>query len=194
MGPRLEYILYAALAALIEQVRQREPLGSPADAIGPSVPVLGREAGTGPHGLTMVLGSTNSKTTTSGFCLKRCPRCRTRSGSLMAPQLRNILGQVTRAIDARFMMDRKRIFIANLAKGKLGEDKSNLLGALLSRSFTWRPWGGGCSGERAADFRLLSMSSSRCDGLLRFDSLPKPGSIASRSRCPISTRINCRRR
>ena len=33
------------------------------------------------------------------------------------------------------MMDNKRIFIANLSKGRLGEDKSNLLGAILVTMF-----------------------------------------------------------
>lgn len=54
---------------------------------------------------------------------------------LMSPQLRNIVGQVKSRIDARFMMDRGRIFIANLAKGKLGEDKTNLLGSFLVTQF-----------------------------------------------------------
>ena len=30
------------------------------------------------------------------------------------------------------MMDTNRVFIANLSKGKLGEDKANLLGSLLT--------------------------------------------------------------
>jgi hypothetical protein len=54
---------------------------------------------------------------------------------LMSPHLRNILGQTKSRIDARFMMDRGRVFIANLSKGKLGEDKSNLIGALLVSQF-----------------------------------------------------------
>ena len=54
---------------------------------------------------------------------------------LMSPHLRNILGQVKSRIDARFMMDNKRVFIANLSKGKLGADKANLLGALLVTQF-----------------------------------------------------------
>ena len=53
----------------------------------------------------------------------------------MAPALRNILGQVKSKIDFRFMMDDSRIFIANLSKGLLGEDKCNLLGALLVSQF-----------------------------------------------------------
>jgi hypothetical protein len=52
---------------------------------------------------------------------------------LIAPAVRNVLGQVRSRIDAAFMMDHRRIFIANLSKGRLGEDKSNLLGAILSR-------------------------------------------------------------
>jgi hypothetical protein len=54
---------------------------------------------------------------------------------LMTPQVRNILGQVRNRIDARFMMDNGRIFIANLSKGKLGADKANLLGSFLVAQF-----------------------------------------------------------
>jgi hypothetical protein len=53
----------------------------------------------------------------------------------MAAPLRNILGQVRSRFDPRFMMDTGRIFIANLSKGKLGEDKANLLGSLLVTQF-----------------------------------------------------------
>jgi hypothetical protein len=54
---------------------------------------------------------------------------------LLAAPARNVLGQVKSKIDLRFTMDNERIFIANLCKGKLGEDKSNLLGALLIAQF-----------------------------------------------------------
>lgn len=54
---------------------------------------------------------------------------------LMSPHLRNILGQIRSRIDARFMMDEGRIFIADVSKGKLGADKSNLMGALLVTQF-----------------------------------------------------------
>ncbi len=54
---------------------------------------------------------------------------------LLASPLRNILGQVRSGIDARFIMDNRRIFIANLSKGKLGADKANLLGAILVTQF-----------------------------------------------------------
>jgi len=54
---------------------------------------------------------------------------------LMSPHVRNILGQVRSRINARFMMDNGRIFIADVSKGKLGADKSNLLGAMLVTQF-----------------------------------------------------------
>lgn len=52
-----------------------------------------------------------------------------------APPLRHVLGQVGTKINFRFMMDRRRIFIANLSKGLLGEAHSSLLGSLLITSF-----------------------------------------------------------
>lgn len=54
---------------------------------------------------------------------------------MMSPPIRNILGQVKRKIDFRFMMDTGRVFIANLSKGRLGADKANLLGSLLATQF-----------------------------------------------------------
>jgi hypothetical protein len=50
---------------------------------------------------------------------------------LLAPQLRNILGQVKSRIDLRDVMDSGKIFVVNLSKGKLGRKNANLLGSLL---------------------------------------------------------------
>jgi hypothetical protein len=54
---------------------------------------------------------------------------------LMSPLLRNVLGQVKSKIDARSLMDRGHIFVANLSKGQLGENESALVGALLVAQF-----------------------------------------------------------
>jgi hypothetical protein len=54
---------------------------------------------------------------------------------LLSPALRNVLGQVRNKIDFRFMIDDRRIFIANLAKGRIGDAASNLLGSLLISAF-----------------------------------------------------------
>ena len=68
----------------------------------------------------------------------------------MAPPIRNIFGQVKNKIDPRFMMDDRRIVIANFSKGRLGDDKANLLGALLVTQF-----------QRAAMERADGPESSR---------------------------------
>jgi len=54
---------------------------------------------------------------------------------LLNPVIRNILGQVKCKINFPFIMDGQRLFIANLSKGKIGHDKANLLGSLLVTQF-----------------------------------------------------------
>lgn len=54
---------------------------------------------------------------------------------LSSPIIRNILGQPNSAIDLRFAMDHKKIVIVNLSKGKIGEDNSSLLGAMIITKF-----------------------------------------------------------
>ena len=54
---------------------------------------------------------------------------------LLNPVVRNILGQVRSKVSFPFMMDQSRIFIANLSKGRIGADKASLLGALLTTQF-----------------------------------------------------------
>jgi len=50
---------------------------------------------------------------------------------LTSAPLRNIVGQTKSSVDFGFVMDQKRILLANLSKGKIGEDKSNLLGSAI---------------------------------------------------------------
>src|SRR5258708_7366179 len=45
--------------------------------------------------------------------------------------IRNIIGQVESKFDVRQIMDQGKILIVNLSRGKIGEDASRLLGALL---------------------------------------------------------------
>ncbi|MFH1181305.1 MAG: CxxC-x17-CxxC domain-containing protein [bacterium] len=47
------------------------------------------------------------------------------------PLIRNIIGQVKSKIDMRKVMDDGKILIANISKGRIGEDNSRLLGALV---------------------------------------------------------------
>ncbi len=45
--------------------------------------------------------------------------------------IRNIVGQSKSTIDLREIMDSKKILLLNLAKGRIGEDNSRLLGAMM---------------------------------------------------------------
>jgi hypothetical protein len=54
---------------------------------------------------------------------------------LLNPVVRNILGQVKSKVRIPFIMDNQRLFIANLSKGNLGHEKANLLGSLIVTQF-----------------------------------------------------------
>ncbi len=54
---------------------------------------------------------------------------------LSSPILRNILGQPKNPFSMRWIMDNGKIFIVNLSKGKIGEDASALLGAMMVTKF-----------------------------------------------------------
>ncbi len=47
------------------------------------------------------------------------------------PLIRNIVGQPKSSFDIRDIMDKKKIFIMNLSKGRIGEENSRLIGAML---------------------------------------------------------------
>ena len=50
---------------------------------------------------------------------------------ISSPLIRNIIGQVQANINMRNIMDERKILIANISKGRIGEDNSRLLGALV---------------------------------------------------------------
>ncbi len=50
----------------------------------------------------------------------------------MNPLIRNIIGQPRSTIDIRKIMDEGKIFLVNLSRGKIGEDNSRIIGALLA--------------------------------------------------------------
>ncbi len=50
---------------------------------------------------------------------------------LSSALIRNIVGQVKSSIDLREVMDSGKILIMNLSKGRIGEDNSSLLGAMM---------------------------------------------------------------
>jgi len=50
---------------------------------------------------------------------------------LSSSLIRNIVGQVKSSFDIRYVMDNQKILIMNLSKGRIGEDNSALLGAMM---------------------------------------------------------------
>ena len=77
---------------------------------------------------------------------------------LLSPVIRSILGQVRARVNVPFMMNNGRLFIANLAKGRIGHDKANLLGSLLVAQF-----------QLAAMARTIQAEENRRDWFLVID-------------------------
>lgn len=132
-GPRLEYILYGCIAALAA-VENATLLGAQRMLTDKWY----REWVVGQVDDPMVRSFWENEF--SGYDKRLLSEAvaplQNKIGQLvMSPLIRNIVGQVRSRIDLRFVMDDHRIFIANLSKGHLGEDKSNLLGSMLVTAF-----------------------------------------------------------
>lgn len=132
-GPRLEYILYAAFAAVLEceNVSLLSVQRMLSDARYRKWVVRQVK-----DPIVRAFWETEFEEYDKRLMAEAVAPIQNKIGQvLMSPPLRNILGQVKGRIGARFMMDRKKIFLADLSKGKLGADKSALLGALLMSQF-----------------------------------------------------------
>src|SRR5437870_3522789 len=98
-------------------------------------------------------------TYTSGFRTEAVSPIVNKTGQyLTIPLLRNILGQRRNALPLHTLMDRRTIILANLAKGRLGEDVAALLGSLLMHQV-----------ELAALSRAVRPASMRRDYFLYVD-------------------------
>ena len=63
-------------------------------------------------------------------------------GALLAnPFIRKVVDTPKKGIDVRGLMDARRLFVANLAKGRIGEDGSAFLGAILLARFQLAAYG-----------------------------------------------------
>jgi len=132
-GPRLEYILYNAVAALMDC---------------PNTSLLGvNRLLTDPRYRAWVIRQIKDPFIRSfwadefegyepRFQREAIAPIQNKLGQfLLNPVIRNILGQVRSKVSIPFTMNTGRLFIANLCKGKLGHDKANLLGSLLVSQF-----------------------------------------------------------
>jgi len=132
-GPRLEYVLYAALAALL-QCDNTSLLGLPRMLHDEKYRAWVVRQVKDPMVRSFWLNEFANYD--RGFRQEVVGPIQNKVGQIfLAPALRNILGQIGTRINFRFMMDRKRIFIANLSKGLIGETHSSLLGSLLVTGF-----------------------------------------------------------
>ena len=69
---------------------------------------------------------------TERFAAEAIPAIQNKIGQFTSnPLVRNIIGQEKSSFDLREIMDGKKIFIANLSKGRVGEGNANLLGSML---------------------------------------------------------------
>ena len=132
-GPRLEYILYNALAALLEC---------------PNTSLLGvNRLLTDDRYRAWVVRQVEDPfirafwaeefaSYDARFVREAIAPIQNKVGQfLLNPVIRNILGQVQCRVSFPFLMDTRRLFIANLSKGRIGHDKANLLGSLLVTQF-----------------------------------------------------------
>lgn len=69
---------------------------------------------------------------TDKFAAEATPAIQNKIGQYtLNPLIRNIIGQPTSSFDIREIMDKRKIFIINLSKGRIGEQNMNLLGGMF---------------------------------------------------------------
>ena len=69
---------------------------------------------------------------TDKFASEATPAIQNKIGQYtLNPLIRNIIGQPQSSFDIREIMDKKKIFIINLSKGRIGEQNMNLLGGMF---------------------------------------------------------------
>ena len=128
-GPRLEHFLFHGVSALVSR-RHATVIDLPRIYTDDNFRDRVLRSVTDPE--TLRFWHTEFPSYTKTFRSEAVAPILNKVGQFTAsPQLRLILGQVAPRLDLRFTMDNRRILIANLAKGAIGEQASNLLGSLL---------------------------------------------------------------
>jgi len=128
-GPRLEHFLFHGIAALISR-KNATLIDLPRIYTDDTFRERVLRKVTDPETLRFWRGEFPGYT--KSFRSEAAAPILNKAGQFAAsPQLRLILGQFAPRLDLKFTMDNRRILIANLAKGAIGEQASNLLGSLL---------------------------------------------------------------
>jgi hypothetical protein len=128
-GPRMEWILYNAVAALLDY-QNATLLG-----IAPLLTSTSYQERVLPHiqdPIVRGFWATEYPGYSEEFRRTAIVPIQDKVGQfLTSAPIRNILGQVKSTIDMSSVMDQRRILLVNLSKGNLGEDKTALLGSLF---------------------------------------------------------------
>ena len=128
-GPRLEYILHNAILSLLD-IRDSTLLGmlrllSDKDYRARVVPLI-------QDPLVKKFWTDEFDRYTPAFQKEAIAPIQNKVGQFLTSYpIRNIVGQVKSSVDMTALMEGQGILLANLAKGQIGEDKTNLLGSLL---------------------------------------------------------------
>lgn len=158
-GPRLEYILFNAIAATLDAP----------DALRPTLLSIPRLLIDDAYRGAVVKHCTNPQVRffwtkefpcwNNRFVDEALSPVQNKVGALLSsPALRNTLGHWRSAFDVSQVMDERKILLVNLARGSLGEDKADLLGSLLVTAF-----------QAAALKRARSAQNARPDFYLYVD-------------------------
>ena len=132
-GPRLEYVLYNTIAALLDY----PPSCGGVSLLG--VPRMftdrdyrGRIVREIRDARVRAFWEEEFAGYSAQFAAEVMSPIQNKVGAVLAaPAVRNILGQATSTLRIGTAMDERRIIIANLSKGRLGEAACNLIGSLL---------------------------------------------------------------
>ncbi len=131
-GPRMEYILYNSLRLLLDN--RSTLLALPkllADAAYRAALLRKCQDPVIRHFWTDEFDAYNER-----FRQEAIAPVQNKIGALLAsPTIRNIVGQQHSTFNLSHLMNRRKVLIANLSKGRLGEFPSHLLGALLVSGF-----------------------------------------------------------
>jgi hypothetical protein len=132
-GPRLEYILYNAVSALLE-CRNQTLLG--VNRLLTDDVYRAKVIRQVKDPFIRAFWADEYENYEERFKREAIAPIQNKIGQfLLNPVVRNMLGQVRKKVDIPFLMNNDRLFIANLSKGQLGHDKANLLGSLLVTQF-----------------------------------------------------------
>jgi hypothetical protein len=131
-GPRLEYVLYNTVAALLDYPASRggvSLLGVP--RMFTDRDYRDRIVNEIQDARVRSFWAEEFPSYPSSFAAEVVSPVQNKIGAVLAaPAVRNILGQATSTLRVAEAMDERRIIIANLAKGGLGEAATNLIGSL----------------------------------------------------------------